>query len=499
MSDDIARKAGRGGVAVLAAKVYFIVVGLVQQALLKKVLGLAGYGTLALVLAPMNVVNNVVVASSTQGVSRAVVGHEDDRAVFRGAMRVHLRLALVAAIGFACAAPIIAYLELAPHILVPLLAATAIVGLYGTYAPMVGAVNGRGQFTRQATLDATFATLRTVLMLGVAYVLVRARLGVLGAVIGFAAAALAILPLAVRFAGTGKSQSGPGLETGAYLRGLWPIVVAQLATNLVMQSDISLLGRFLFGASQAREASDEWVGVYRACQLFAFLPYQLLMSVTQVLFPMVARAHADQDADAVRTYVARGVRLAAILGGGFVAVVVTAPGTMLRFAYDVEVADRGASTLRILALAQGMFALMSVGATVLSSLHQERWAARITAIALAASVTLCVVLVPRSDFGPSMLMRTAECVAGAMALALVLAALQVRKQAGAFLGWPTAARVGTTIGLLAFAGTYVPSVGRLLAPFMAIAVFVSYVLVLVVTGEIKRADVTSFIGMLRRR
>jgi stage V sporulation protein B len=503
---DISKRAGRGGVAVLAAKVYFIVFGLVQQALLKRVLGLAGYGALALVLAPMNVVNNVVVASSTQGVSRAVVGAKDgDASVFRGAMRIHVRLALIAMVGFAAAAPLVAWLELAPHILVPLLAASAIVGLYGVYAPMVGAINGRGQFQRQATLDATFATMRTAGMIGVAWLLVRRGLGVLGAVVGFAAAALAILPLALRFAGTGKP--GNGLPVRPYLAGLWPIVVAQLATNLVMQSDISLLGRFLSASSAsvfetkelAHKGADEWVGVYRACQLFAFLPYQLLMSVTQVLFPMLARAKADGDLEAVRTYVARGARLAAIAGGGIVAVIVGAPGTLLAFAYGADVAERGASTLRVLGLAQGMFALMGVGATVLASLGHERRAARITAAALAASVLGCVLLVPRADFGTAQLERTALCVTGAMALALGLAAASVRGVTGAFLGWPTAVRVGAAVLAAAYAGTYVPIVSRLMASIVALCIFLAYAVVLVLTREVKRADVAAFTAMLRRR
>jgi hypothetical protein len=54
------------------AKVYFIVTGFIQQPLLNAVSGGADYGALSRVLAPSNVLNNVIVASSTQGVSRTV-------------------------------------------------------------------------------------------------------------------------------------------------------------------------------------------------------------------------------------------------------------------------------------------------------------------------------------------------------------------------------------------------------------------------------------------
>lgn len=495
---DIARKAGRGGVAVLAAKIYFLLLGFVQQGLLQRVLGLAGYGALSRVLAAANVVNNVVVASSTQGVSRAVVGtKEDDRAVYRSTLRVHVLLAVVAMTGFVVAAPIVSRLESAPHILIPLVAASAVVLAYGVYAPMVGAINGRGQFQRQAILDSFFQTMRTVGLVGGAWLLVRSGYGVLGAIVGFAAAAFAIIPFAWRWAGTGAP--GAGLERREYLRGLWPLLLAQLATNLVMQADIQLLAAFLSAKTSNVKSADEWVGVYRACQLFAFLPYQLLMSVTQVLFPMLARAKADKDDSAVRTYVSRGARIAAIAGGGIVAVVVGAPGSLLQFAYNAEVAQRGAPTLRILGLAQALFALMGIGATVLASLGHERRAARVTLAALAASVVACSIVVPMAAFGEPQLVRTALCVTFAMALALGLATVSVKTVAGTFLPWPTAIRVGIAIGAVTAGGMFLPLVSRLLAPVVAAGIFVVYVVVLALTGELKRAEISAFGGLLRSR
>lgn len=512
---DIARGAGRGGVAVLGAKAYFLLAGLIQQVLLPRVLGLAGYGALSRVLAVANVVNNVVVSSSIQGVSRAVAGARgDDRPVLRAALRVHLPLVLAAMALFAAAAPLVARAELAPHVAMPLLAASLVVGLYGAYAPLVGALNGRGQFQRQAALDATFATLRTVGLVGGGWLLARAGMGPLGAILGFAAAAAVIFPLALRWAGSSAPPSerapvtgAPALDTRAYLLGLAPLGLMQLATNAVMQSDITLLGRFLsqsaLGAGLvgdvARDAADEWVAVYRACQLFAFLPFQLLMSITLVLFPLLARTKADGDREAVRTYVGRGVRLAAIAGGGLVAVVASMPGSLLRFAYGAEVAARGADALRVLAIGQGAFALMGVGATVLASLGEERRAARIAAGALVATVVACAAVVPRAAFGRDQLWVSALAVACAMACALAVTALVVRRVAGAFLPWTTGARVALAIGLVVAVGARVPEVGRARAPIVALCMFLAYAAVLVATREVKREDVAAFAGMLRRR
>src|ERR1700733_5001823 len=114
MSSDAARTAGRGGIAVLGAKVFFLVVGFVQQPLLRLAVGLSDFGGLALALVVSNTVNNVVIASGTQGVSRVVAGapgHEAE--ALRAALKAHVPIAVFVAGAMAIAAPRYARLEAA--------------------------------------------------------------------------------------------------------------------------------------------------------------------------------------------------------------------------------------------------------------------------------------------------------------------------------------------------------------------------------------------------
>ena len=120
----------------LGAKAFFIVAGLVQQALLPRAIGLAGYGALSRVLAVANVVNNVVISSATQGVSRVVARareHQDE--ALRAALRVHAVVAVVAAALFALAAPVVASFEGAAYITVPLVGMAGVVLCYGVSSP----------------------------------------------------------------------------------------------------------------------------------------------------------------------------------------------------------------------------------------------------------------------------------------------------------------------------------------------------------------------------
>ncbi len=533
---DHARTAGRGGLAVLGAKVFFIATGLLQQTLLPLAIGQADYGALALVLAPTNVLNNVVVSSSTQGVSRTVAGAGvSEREALRATLRVHLVIALLAAIVLALGAPIYAWYQNRPALLAPLLAMTGVLFIYGLYAPLVGYLNGRGLFTRQASLDVLAATLRTIAFLGVGYLFatrggaIASALGtsggLLGATVGAVLAAVGVVSLALRWTGAGKAfgASRPaGVPTArTYLALIVPIMVAQLFTNGLMQADIILLGHYISApaaiaaetaaraardmndvapAAATARSADEWVAVYRACQLFAFLPYQMLFSVTQVLFPMVARARAEEGiGERVAALVRRGCRIGAIVCGLLVVVVLAMPGSLLKLAYGSGVAMRGASTLSLLALGQAAFAILGLSTTVLVSLGRERAAMTITAVALALLAGTCAVVIPLAPFGEKQLLATAAATTTALVCALVVGVITVRKIAGAFVPWKTAVRVGLCIGGAYLLGGVMPMFSKLLTPVVAAGVGIAYLVALVVTGEIGKDDLALVVSIAARR
>jgi stage V sporulation protein B len=512
--DEKARTAGRGGVAVLGAKLFFLVTGFVQQPLLRWAVGLNDFGALAQALVVSNTVNNVVVQTGTQGVSRAVAGapgHEDE--ALRAALRVHVPAAFAVAAVVALAAPIYARFEHADDVVAPLLVLAGVALLYGLYAPLIGYLNGRNRFPRQALLDVIFATLRTVGMLVVGYAFVRRGLsGTLGVTVGWVAAAACIVPLAIRSTGLGRplppgEACPPGvLRPREYAVILLPIAGTQLGTNALLQMDIFLLGRFLaqsaeamgLGGATARDAVTSSLAIYKECQTFAFLPYQLLFSVTLVLFPMLARASTEGDAAAVRAYVARGARLAAIFGGLLVGVILAMPASVLRFAYGADAA-LGAPVLRVMVLAQGAFAMLGIATTVLTSIGRERTSARLTLGAVVAVGLACVLLVPPATFGAEQLVRSAFATLVALVLALAVGAWIVRAQTGAFVPAPTAIRVGLALAGCLALGLITPPLSRIFTVLLAAVVAVGYVGVLFVTGEVGAADLANVRAMVTRR
>jgi stage V sporulation protein B len=518
MSEE-AKKAGRGGLAILVAKVFFIITGFIQQPLLRLAIGQADYGALSRVLAVSNIFNNVVISSSTQGVSRTVAAAgEREREALRATLRVHVVIAVLGATLLAAGAPIVAWYQEAPGVLAPLTVVALVLLVYGVYAPLIGYLNGRALFVRQASLDMTAATLRTAGLVGLGWIFTRhagalaASLktspGVLGAACGMVLAATGVFSLALRWTGTGKAftERPPGVPTsGDYVRLIAPVMLAQLFVNALMQADIFVLGHYASqsasagGAADPEVAANEWVAVYRAAQLFAFLPYRMLFSVTQVLFPMVAKAKAEEGDARVAEIVKRGCRIGAIVCGMLVVVVVGMPQSLVKFAYGAEMAAKAATTLRVLGVGQAFFAMLGLCTTILVSLGRETVAMTLTAVALVMLVGACALGDAAAPFGEAQLIASATAVTAALGGALVVGVFVVRRVAGAFVPVPTAVRVGACVTGAWALGRVMPVFSKALTPFVALALVLGYLAVLVVTRELGKDDLGLVLAVAVRR
>jgi len=210
--------------------------------------------------------------------------------------------------------------------------------------------------------------------------------------------------------------------------------------------------------------------------------------VTLILFPMVARARAEGDDKAVREYVARGARLAAIFCGLMVGVIVAIPGSMLSLAFGADDAAQGADVLRVMVLGQGAFAMLGIAMTVLTSVGREGLAALVTAGAVVAVGVSCWFAVPSAPFGHDQLLRTAQAAAGALAVSLVVGAALVRTVTGAFVPAKTALRVALTVAACVVLGLFTPRFGRLVTPVVAAVLGGFYLTVLVALRELGKSD-----------
>jgi stage V sporulation protein B len=505
---DVARDAGRGGLAVAFAKIYFILVGFVQQIALPRVLGLDGYGAFSSAQSIASITYNPITGTSIQGVSRAVAQAKDaeQSQALRRTLIIHATFAVVFWAAFFIAIPFVCEAIGAPHVTSTLRILSTIVLLYGLYTPLVGALNGKRRFLSQAGLDIAAATLRTIGLVAGAFLVVKLGGSKLeateGASWGFVFAMVVLLAAALFMVGIGRP--GPGGPTvRQHLAFVAPLFLGQILLNLLLQADLTLLRWFAGEAAVARglalTAADPLIGAYRATQLFSFLPYQLLLSVTFVLFPMLASAARDGDREAVARFVETGVRLALVIAGVMASVTSGLAGPLMRLVFGKDAAEYGTSALETLSLGFGVFAIFGILTTVLNSLKRERVSTLITFVAVVLVGSVCLATVRGGELSGQLLVLTARATSLAIVLSTAVAAFFVYRTTGGLVRPQVVIRVLLATAVAVTVGRFLPDVHKFAVIPFAVLVGLVYLGVLIVTRELSATDLALVRRVLKRR
>ena len=495
------RRAGRGLVSIAGAKGYFIVTSYAVQLLLPRIFGEAKeFGLYSATMSGVAILTNVLIVATIQSVSK-FVSEDESRAevTLRQGLRVQTLVGGILALALFVFAPAIARLLLDDQLTRLLRVASVVVFAYALYAAVVGSLNGRHWFSKQARLDFTFSTLRTVGILAGAAL----GFGAIGAVAGFAAASATILSISLIWIGFGKR--GEPIPLRRWIGFMAPIWTYQLCLNGILMIDLQVLKRtateIAFASTATSQAAvdlaNQYVGYYRAAQTFAFVPYQLIISLTFVVFPMISKATSIGNREAAQSTVQHAMRLSLLL-----LLLVAAPTSgaahgVMQLAYPAEYLT-GAPALSILVFGVAAFALFAVAATAISGAGQPSLAAIIAGVSLLAVAVANRVLVMRTGLGEGTLVAAATGTTIGMVIALILSAWVIYKLFGVFIPVATWLRAALAAGVGYATATATPHDSPVMA-LAALAVgFTSSLAVLVVTRELTRDDWHALRRIVRR-
>lgn len=504
-AEDETRRAGRGLLWVASGKVVFIVTAYAVALALPRIFGSPEvFGLFAVAFGAASILNNVLIASTVQTVSK-MVSEDEARAAstLRQGLLLQAGIGAVLGGGLALGAPLVAEGALLDAALTPLIRiAGGVVFAYAIYAALVGYLNGRRQFSHQARLDMSFSLLRTAGLLGGATL----GLGALGAMAGFGAAAGTILVIALVVVGLGARTDG-AIPLRRWLRFMAPIWLYQAALNGILQIDLQVLKRTATelalaageSATAAATLADGLAGTYRAAQTFAFVPYQLILSVTFIVFPMVSRATSLGDDEAARRHIRGAMRFSLLVLLSLAAPIGGAASGVLHIAYP-DAYLGGSDALGVLVFGQVAFALFVIGATILTGGGRPGTAAAIAAGALVVVLvaTRTAIVVAGID-GQGALVAAACGTSLGTSIALAAVGFAVWRVFGAFLPALSAAR-GLGAGALAFVvARVVPHESALMALVALAAGFFTFLAALVVLREIGAEELAKLRAIAGRR
>ena len=473
-----------------------MVAGFLQRVLLARVVSPAEYGAFSVVNNAISTVNNTMVQGTIQSVSKFTA--EDDAragAVQRAGLKMQLFLGLLVAGAFVLAAPLIATFVKAPEHVSLFRLVALIPLLYAFYSVYVGTANGLRKFRVQASFDVGFSTAKTVLLLGGAVVGRMLGHSVAGAFAGFIAAALVILIIASRTIGIGgKGQAFSGTRLVTFMGG---VVVYTLLINLALNYDLLLLRRFA-GAAAPGAPADTLAGAYEAVRNLALLPYQALLVVTFVIFPLVSRATFAEDREATAAYVRQTLRYALILGAGLAVVLAARPAALLAILYP-KAYGVGAQALPILAAGIVALALLSIAGSMVTASGRPDVAIGLVGLTLAVGGAVAFAIVPSATPGPAMLAAAAIATALGMLAGLLAALAYLWRRFAALPPLLSVLRVAAAAAIAIALTRLIPGAGKIVGLASCAAAAVVFAAALLVLREFGATDREKFAKILKLR
>jgi O-antigen/teichoic acid export membrane protein len=266
----------------------------------------------------------------------------------------------------------------------------------------------------------------------------------------------------------------------------------------------SLAGRFA-GVDPGRVAqlSSALVGIYNGVLSLALLPYQVVLAVAFVVFPLISRSTFEQDRDSSKSYIEGTLRYSTLFVGAVVVSILVAPETLLAVlnpSFSV-----GGDALRVYAAGELFFALFAIANTIIVASGRMGVAALLAAGTLLVDVVANLLVVPLflriegDAFSPVALTAAASATAPVFALAYVASLVFLNRAFGARPPLGTLAKVVGFGGLIAVGAAFLPRMGLVLSLALAVVAPVVYLAGMIALRALGRGDLERLRAVVSRR
>jgi stage V sporulation protein B len=384
-ADSLATIAGRGAIYITAAKIWFIVSGYGIAVTLTYLLSAEKYGLYRVVINTVSIINAVIVTGTYQTVSK-YVSQEPEKAdsIKWKALGLQAYVGGAATLGFFLLAPVIASLLNDSRLTGWLRLASLITLSYSFYSVYTGYFNGKKNFLVQSGLDITYSTLKLVFIVSLAWL----GFGVTGSVGGFALAAASVLAISAIVARGGDRKGDANVAQ--LFRFQSYLLLFTFVLTLLQRVDLILIKAL---SSPDATLASENAGYYSAAMDVANITYQVIVSVTFVIFPLVSQSTFADDRARTQSYISNTLRYTLMIMALTATLFSSCASGVLRVIYR-EAYQAGSSALRIVAFGMLFFGMLYVVTTIISASGQPRTSLLLGVITLVLSAGLNALLIP---------------------------------------------------------------------------------------------------------
>jgi len=442
------------------------------------------YGIYRVVINTVSIINAVIVTGTYQTVSK-YVSQEPEKAdsIKWKALGLQAYVGGAATLGFFLLAPVVASLLNDPRLTGYLRLASLITLSYSFYSVYTGYFNGNKRFGIQAGLDITYSTLKLVFIVLLAWL----GFGVTGSVSGFALAAGCVLCLSAIIARggdrKGEARAGQLFKFQSY------VLLFTFVLTLLQRVDLMLIKAL--SSPDARTASEN-AGYYSAAVDIANLTYQIVVSVTFVIFPLVSQSTFADDRARTQGYISNTLRYTLMVMALTATLFSSCASGVLRVIYR-ETYQAGSPALKIVAFGMLFFGLLYVVTTIISASGQPKVSLLLGVITLVLSTALNALLIPSHGLAGAAAATTVSMLAGT-----ALACAYLRRRFSTLMSIVSAVRIAGCAGVIYAASLLFSPASKVLIIAQLIVLSVAYVITLIITGELGRNDLRLIARVLRR-
>ncbi len=465
------------------SKLIFVVTGYIIYISLARYLGPELFGTYGIVVGIVSVLNMVLITGTLQSVSKFV--SEDPAHALEvkiQGLKLQAIIGGIIAVSYFLAADIIASLLKDPS-LIPLLRISSLIPLfYSFYAVFIGYINGQKQFRLQALFDITFSFLKCSLIL----LFVWFGFSIIGAIFGFVTAAGIILMLSTLIIGINFLKPLTFPMKKIFLFG-FTISLFTAGTNLLLSLDL-----FLIKSLIVENYVKLYTGYYTAAQTIARVPFFLMAPINLVLFPIISRTTFSQKNEETRYYINNGLRYNLAIMTLIVVLISSSSKEIILLIYSKEYLPAWTS-LSLLSVGMLFYSLLITSSTIISSSGKPKVSLIIIVLVLILDFTFNYILIPKYELIGASISTSLASLTG-----LFIAAAYILNKFKAFIAFKSLIRITASGLLIYFIAKNIHATGFKLLIEMGL-LSVLYFLLLLVSREISKKDITSFKSIFERK
>ncbi len=338
-----------------AAQAAFMVSGYVINIFLARFMGPVTYGMYGVVIALMTIINVIQISGIPQSLSYSIAKEKlAAKTLFLRSLPLQLILTLLLGIFLYVTAPLIASLLGSDEITVYIRYSALIFPTYGIYSLYTGYLNGLKNFKLQAYTAITYACLKALLIIMLAF-----HYGIFGALVGFALAPLLTVAIFLK-----KSDfENKSHEVKPLVIYAMPLIAFSLLNILTQTIDV-LVAQFF-------DVSAVTIGNYIASQNIALLIYFSAFAVSQVAYPVIAKLHSSNNIIKLGKVVRSAITTTLIITLPLCAFLAGAAHSIVQIIYGSQYSE-AATILEVLAISYLPLTFLNLLAQISNSLGMAR-------------------------------------------------------------------------------------------------------------------------------